>query len=113
VISNKCPQRPDIGGRLTGIAPLETTGARGEMLARDRDGGASMTDRQWIDAFAAALGAEPPTDAAIEALLALAGEAAHASQRTAAPVACWLAAVAGRTPDDALAVARTIALRNG
>jgi hypothetical protein len=68
-----------------------------------------MTDREWIDAFAAALGTEPPTDAVVEALLALAGEAAHASQRTAAPVACWLAAAAGRAPDDALAVARTVA----
>ncbi|MGD9696199.1 MAG: DUF6457 domain-containing protein [Thermoleophilia bacterium] len=72
-----------------------------------------MTDREWIDAFAAALGTEPPTDAEVEALLALAGEAAHASQRTAAPVACWLAAAAGRAPDDALAVARTIAREDG
>jgi Domain of unknown function (DUF6457) len=68
-----------------------------------------LTDREWIDAFAAALGAPAPGDAEVEAILALAGEAAHASQRTAAPVACWLAAAAGRTPGDALALARTVA----
>lgn len=68
-----------------------------------------MTDREWIDAFAAALGAPAPGDDELQAILALAGEAAHASQRTAAPVACWLAAAAGRTPGDALALARTVA----
>ena len=68
-----------------------------------------MTDREWIDAFAAALGVRAPADAEVEAILALAGEAAHASQRTAAPVACWLAAAAGRTPTDAIALARTLA----
>ena len=67
-----------------------------------------MTEREWIDAFAAALGVRAPAAVEVEAILALAGEAAHASQRTAAPVACWLAAGAGRTPDDALALARTI-----
>jgi len=67
-----------------------------------------VTDREWIDAFAAALGAPAPGDADVEAILALAGEAAHASQRTAAPVACWLAAAAGRTPADALALARAV-----
>jgi hypothetical protein len=68
-----------------------------------------MTDRQWIDAFAAALGAAPPSDAVMETILELAAEAAHASQRTAAPVACWLAAASGRAPADALEVARTVA----
>ncbi len=67
-----------------------------------------MDDRAWIDAFAAALGAAAPTDADVEAILALAAEAAHASQRTAAPVACWLAAAAGRTPTEALSLARSV-----
>jgi len=67
-----------------------------------------MTDREWIDSFAVALGVRSPTDAEVEALLALAGVAAHASQRTAAPVACWLAAAAGRTPTDALDLAMRI-----
>jgi Domain of unknown function (DUF6457) len=64
-----------------------------------------MTAREWVDRYAAALGVEPPTDAEFETLLALAAEAAHASERTAAPVACWLTARAGRAPADVLAVA--------
>lgn len=68
-----------------------------------------MTDREWIDAFAAALGTPAPDEAEVATILDLAGVAARASQRTAAPVACWLAAAAGRSPDDALALAHTVA----
>jgi hypothetical protein len=68
-----------------------------------------VTDREWTDAFAAALGVPAPDERQVQTLLELAGEAAHASQRTAAPVACWLAAVSGRSPEDALAVARSVA----
>jgi hypothetical protein len=57
-----------------------------------------MTAREWIDAYAAALGVAAPDDAAIEEILRLAGIAAHASERVAAPVACWLAAAAGLDP---------------
>ena len=49
----------------------------------------------WIAAFAARLGLEPPDAATVETLLDLAGVAAHASQRTAAPIACWLIGRAG------------------
>lgn len=69
--------------------------------------------RQWLDDFAAALGTTPPTDAEVEALLALAGVAAHASERTAAPVSCWLAAKAGMSPADAADVARRLAEPGG
>ena len=37
-----------------------------------------MTGREWIDAYAAALGVEAPDEATVEALLDLAGVAAHA-----------------------------------
>lgn len=67
-----------------------------------------MTDRQWITRFSAALGVEPPADDEFESLLELAGVAAHASARTAAPVACWVAAGAGVSPAEALSVARGI-----
>jgi len=67
-----------------------------------------MTDREWLAAFAAALDLPPPTDAEIELVLALAAEAAHRSQRTAAPVACWLAARAGLAPAEALEIAAAI-----
>jgi Domain of unknown function (DUF6457) len=67
-----------------------------------------MTAKEWIGRFATALGAEPPDDEQFDEILALAAEAAHASERTAAPVACWLAAAAGRTPGDALDRARGV-----
>jgi hypothetical protein len=57
--------------------------------------------QQWIDRFAADLGVAPPTPEEFEALLALAANAAHASERTAAPVACWLAAKAGLAAAEA------------
>lgn len=68
----------------------------------------ARTRTEWIAAFAVDLGVEAPDDATVDALLELAGVAAHASERTAAPVACWLAAVAGLPPAEALARARTI-----
>ena len=70
-------------------------GARPEMNAED-----------WLPAYAERLGTDPPTPAELASLLALAGEAAHASERVAAPVACWMAAKAGVRPADALALAR-------
>jgi len=67
-----------------------------------------MNAREWIAAYAEKLGTEPPTTAQFSALLDLAGEAAHASERVAAPVACWVAARAGVAPEDALTAARGI-----
>ena len=68
-----------------------------------------MTGRAtWIAAFAARLGVDPPDDDAVARLLELAGEAAHASERTAAPVACWLIGRAGVSPADALAMAKEV-----
>ena len=66
------------------------------------------SSREWIDAFAQRLGAEAPSEEEVTAILALAGVAAHASERTAAPVACWLAAREGTVPERALELARTV-----
>ena len=66
------------------------------------------TRAEWIDAFAARLGIDPPDDATVDALLEVAGVAAHASERTAAPVACWLLGRAGVAPAEALELARQI-----
>jgi Domain of unknown function (DUF6457) len=68
-----------------------------------------MNAREWIDAYAQRLGTEPPTSEEWTTLLELAGEAAHASERVAAPVACWVAARAGMPLADALEIARGIA----
>lgn len=61
--------------------------------------------RAWLEAYANRLGVAPPTDEEFAAVLALAGAAAHASERVAAPVACWLAGRAGLDPAAALAAA--------
>ena len=68
--------------------------------------------RGWLDAYATALGIEPPTNEDVETLLALAGVAAHASKRQAAPVSCWLVARAGVEPARALELARELAERS-
>ena len=67
-----------------------------------------MDGNTWIAAFAGALGVEPPDPALIEALLALAGDAAHASERIAAPIACYLVGRAGLDPATARALAATV-----
>jgi len=67
------------------------------------------TGREWIDAFSERLGIEPPDDATVEALLDIAGVAAHASERTAAPIACWLVGAAGLDAAAALAAAEAVA----
>ncbi len=67
-----------------------------------------MTGREWLEAIAAALGVEAPDEHMAETLLALAGHAAHSSERWAAPLACWVVARAGVDPATALAHARKI-----
>jgi C4-dicarboxylate transporter len=67
-----------------------------------------MTRDEWVTAFAAAAGAPAPTPEDMDALLELAGLAAHASERTAAPITCWVAAVAGLRPSEALDLAESL-----
>ncbi len=70
---------------------------------------AETTGAEWIAAFAAELGVAPLADDDVEALLDLAGIAAHASERLAAPLTCYLVGTAGVAPADALALARRMA----
>lgn len=67
-----------------------------------------MTADEWIDRYAAAIGVAAPSAEERATLLELAAEAAHASERVAAPIACWLAARAGLAPDAALGAASGI-----
>lgn len=50
-----------------------------------------MRRDEWIAAFAREAGVERPSVEEVRVLLELAATAAHASERTAAPLACWLA----------------------
>jgi hypothetical protein len=68
-----------------------------------------VSREQWLNTYAEALGIPPPTEEEIDALLKVAAIAAHTSgERTAAPVACWLAAKAGRSADEALTIAQDL-----
>ena len=68
----------------------------------------AMTVSEWLERFATMAGIDRPSDEEIEQLLDLAGTAAHASARTAAPITCWLAGRAGLDVDVALAYARAV-----
>ena len=67
-----------------------------------------MDATSWIAAYAERLGVDAPSQDEFEAILALAAEAAHSSERVAAPVACWVAATAGVSLTDALVAAQGI-----
>lgn len=67
----------------------------------------------WVARFAAAVGAAAPDDEEIDAILGLAGTAAHASERIAAPLSAWLAGRAGVSPADAWEAARILAAALG
>jgi hypothetical protein len=67
-----------------------------------------MNAREWIDAFADEIGAEPPSADEIKQILDLAAVAAHASERIAAPVACWIAGASGASLADLQAAAERI-----
>jgi hypothetical protein len=59
-----------------------------------------MTATEWIQAFCEEIEMPVPTDEDIEAILRLAAIAAHSSERTAAPVACWIAGASGKSLVD-------------
>ena len=66
-----------------------------------------MNATEWIAEFAAKLGIDPPDQATVDELLALAGDAAHASERVAAPIACFLVGRSGIDPAAARRIAGT------
>jgi hypothetical protein len=67
-----------------------------------------MNAREWIDAFASEIGAEPPSADEIKQILDLAAVAAHSSERIAAPVACWVAGGSGTSLAELQAAAERI-----
>ena len=72
-----------------------------------------MNAREWLAAYAEKLGTAPPTAEEFKAILDVAAEAAHTSERVAAPAACWVAARAGVDLDEALRVARELGESGG
>jgi hypothetical protein len=67
-----------------------------------------MTAAEWITSFAQQLGVDPPDETTMETLLAVASNAAHGSERLAAPIACYLIGLAGADPAAALALSERI-----
>jgi hypothetical protein len=67
-----------------------------------------MNAREWVDAFAAEVGADPPSRDEFEAILDLAAVAAHASERVAAPVACWIGGATGASLAELRAAAERV-----
>jgi hypothetical protein len=61
----------------------------------------TQTAQEWLANYAAALDIAPPTAEELDTILALAGVAAHSSERIAAPAACWLAARSGVPLEEA------------
>jgi Domain of unknown function (DUF6457) len=68
-----------------------------------------MTMQEWIDAFAQAAEVEGPSTDEVTALLELAATAAHASERTAAPLTCWIAGRSRRPLEELSAAAQRLA----
>jgi Domain of unknown function (DUF6457) len=72
---------------------------------------AAWTRDEWIAAFARQIGVDPPTPEEVDVLLELAAIAAHSSERTAAPLACWLAGRCGESPQGLKGIAEGIGER--
>jgi hypothetical protein len=64
-----------------------------------------VTRDEWIASFAEQAGVPRPSPQEIRELLELAGSAAHASERTAAPLACWIAGRSALPLADLMAAA--------
>lgn len=71
------------------------------------------TADEWVAAFARQLGLAEPGGEEVARVLDLARVAAHQSERRAAPLACWLAATAGLSPQEALTMAESMELPPG
>lgn len=68
-----------------------------------------MRRDEWLAGFCARLGVEPPSKEEVVALLDLAATAAHSSERTAAPLACWVAGRSGRPAAELGEIAKGVA----
>lgn len=67
-----------------------------------------MTAAEWIQAFCDEIEMSAPSEADAEAILRLAALAAHASERIAAPMACWVAGASGKPLAELIEVAEGV-----
>lgn len=68
-----------------------------------------MKPEEWVQGFAGEIGEEVPSEEEFNAILDLAAVAAHSSERTAAPVAAYLAGRSGRPLAEVQAIADKVA----
>jgi hypothetical protein len=68
-----------------------------------------MRRDEWLADFCERLGLEPPSKEEVVALLDLAATAAHSSERTAAPLACWVAGRSERSLEELGEIANEVA----
>jgi hypothetical protein len=64
-----------------------------------------VTAEEWLELFSKELGASAPGREEIDRVLELAAEAAHSSERIAAPVACWIGGRTGKPLAELIEVA--------
>jgi len=67
-----------------------------------------MTAEQWVEQFAKEVGADSPSSGEFDEVLKLAAEAAHSSERTAAPLACWIAGKTGKPLAELISTAERV-----
>ena len=68
-----------------------------------------MTAAEWIQAFCDEIGMPAPTETESDEVLRLAAIAAHASERIAAPIACWVAGRSGKPLNEMIEAAEGLA----
>jgi uncharacterized protein DUF6457 len=67
-----------------------------------------MTAQEWVGQFAEQIGVDAPSQEQMDEILELAAIAAHASERIAAPIACWLAGASERSLEEAMEAAEAV-----
>jgi len=67
-----------------------------------------VTAEEWIRTFAEQIGSDPPDQHQMDEILRLAAIAAHASERIAAPIACYLAGTKSHSLTQLITVAEGV-----
>jgi hypothetical protein len=68
-----------------------------------------VTAPEWIQAFCEEIGMPAPSETESDEILRLAAIAAHASERIAAPIACWVAGCSGNPLQEMIETAEGLA----